>query len=88
MYGRIENQTHYGNTDNSQQDAARYFQFFEANNHRQTYQRHNHREGIEIAQRNRQAVQRVFNNQTHAVCRNQQQEQADTNPRTVRNTLR
>ena len=88
MHGRVGNQANNGNTDNSQQDAARYFQFFEANNHRQTNQRHNHREGIEVTQRNRQTVQRILNHQTNAVCRNQQQEQADTDSRTVRNALR
>ena len=87
MHGRIENQANDGNTNNGQQDATRYFQFFEADNHRQTNQRHNDREGVEVTQRNRQAIQRVLNDQTNTVCRNQQQEQADTNTRTVRNAL-
>ena len=88
MNVRIEDQADNRNADNRQQDTARHFQFFEANNHRQPDQRHNHRETVKITQRHRQTVQRVFDHQTNAVGGNQQQEQTDTNPRAVRNALR
>ena len=85
---RIEDQADNRDADNRQQDTARHFQFFEADNHRQPDQRHNHREAIKITQRHRQTIQRIFNHQAHAVGGNQQQEQTDTNPRTVRHALR
>ncbi|MNV27151.1 hypothetical protein D3C71_1182900 [compost metagenome] len=88
MHGRVENQPHNGHTDNGQQDAARHFQFFQADNHCQANQGHDHREAGEVAHRNRQAVQWILDNQTDAVRRNQQQEQADTNTRAVRHALR
>jgi Transcriptional regulator containing an amidase domain and an AraC-type DNA-binding HTH domain len=40
-----------------------------------------------MTQRNRQTVQRVFDHQTHAVRRNQQQEQTNTNAGTMHQTL-
>ncbi len=88
MHVGIENQADDGDTDDGQQNAARYLQFLQTDDHRQTDQRHNDREAIELAQRNRQAVQWVFHYHAHAVRGDQQQEQADTNARTVRNALR
>ena len=85
---RIEDQADNRDADNRQQDTARYFQFFKADNHRQPDQRHNHREAVKMTQRHRQTIQRVFDNQAHAVGGNQQQEQADTNPGAVRHALR
>ena len=84
----IENQADDRDTNDGQQNAARYLQFLQTDNHRQTYQRHDNREAIELTQRNRQAVQWVFHHHANAVRGDQQQEQADTNARTVRNALR
>ena len=78
MHGRIENQANNGHTDNGQQNAAWDCQFFQTNNHRQANQGHDHREAGEVTQRHRQTVQRVLNDQTHAIGGNQQQEQTDT----------
>ena len=86
--GRIENQTDNRNTDDGQQNTARHLQFFQADNHRQTNQRHNHREAGEMAHGHWQAVQWVFDYQTNAVRCNQQQEQADTDTGAVRHALR
>ena len=41
-----------------------------------------------MAQRNRQAVERVLDNQTDAIGGDQQQEQADADAGTVRHALR
>ncbi|STQ08167.1 Uncharacterised protein [Enterobacter cloacae] len=88
MHGRIENQANNGHTDNGQQNAAWDFQFFQTNNHRQANQGHDHREAGEVTQRHRQTVQRVLNDQTHAIGGNQQQEQTDTDTGAVRHAVR
>ncbi len=85
---RIEEQTHNRNANNGQQNAAGDFQLFQTENNSQTHKRHNHREGIEIAQRDRQAIQRVFNDQADAVGGNQQQKQANTDTGSVGHALR
>ena len=88
MNGRVEDQADDGHADNGQQNAARHFQFFQANDHRQTHQRHDHREAREVTQRNRQAVQRVLDDQADAVGSDQQQEQTNTDAGAVRHALR
>ncbi|MNE56392.1 hypothetical protein D3C80_1512960 [compost metagenome] len=88
MNGRIEKQPNHGNPDNGQQDTARHFQFFQTDNERQANERHDHREAGEMAHRNRQTIQRIFNDQTHAVGGNQQQEQTNTDACAVRDALR
>ncbi len=85
---RIEEQTHNRNANNGQQNAAGDFQLFQTENNSQPHKRHNHREGIEIAQRDRQAIQRVFNDQADAVGGNQQQKQANTDTGSVGHALR
>ena len=88
VHVRVENQAHNGNTDNGQQDPARNLHFLQADNHRQANQRHDHREAVKLTQRHRQTVDWVLHHHAHAVCRDQQQEQADTDAGPVRNPLR
>ena len=88
VHVRVENQAHNGDTDDGQQNPAWNLHFFQTDNHRQTNQRHDHREAVELTQRHRQTVDWVLNDHAHAVCRDQQQEQANTDAGTVRNALR
>ena len=84
----IENQADNRHADNGQQNAARHLHFFQTNDHREANQRHHHRETVKVAQRHRQTVQRVFDHQTNAVGGDQQQEQANPDPGTMRHALR
>ena len=88
MHVRVENQADDRHADDGQQNTARNLQFFKADDHRQAHQRHHHREAVELTQRDRQTVQRVFHHHADAVGGNQQQEQTDTDAGAVRNTLR
>ena len=85
---RIENQAHNRHTNNGQQNTARHLHFFQTNDHREANQRHHHREAGKFAQRHRQTVQRIFDHQTNAVGGDQQQEQANPDPGTMRHALR
>ena len=88
MNAWVKNQAENRNTDDGQQNAARDFQFFQTDDHRKANQRHNNREAVEMTERNWQAIKWVFNYQADTVCGNQQQEQADTDTSTMRNTHR